>query len=104
MSTPNEVVIDGVVFTRAEPRIVGTRCVVVCDRGWIFAGDVEDSDGRIRLTRAVHVRRWTGGIWFDGMLAAPDSDNVELAALGHVVDMPADAELFRIPVCEDWGL
>ena len=32
---------------KAHPRILGTRAVVVVDRGWIFAGDVERKDGRL---------------------------------------------------------
>lgn len=81
----------------------GPRAVVVVDRGWIFAGDVSEEDGRIKLYRAVWVFRWRE-IGFDGMIANPNSGHVELRKLDSVVDVPADCELFRVPVCDDWGL
>lgn len=84
---------------RAKP---GKRAVVVVDRGWVFVGDVEDIDGRIRLTRAIHIKRWES-IGFDGMVAQPNSSKVHLKKVPDV-DMPKDAELFRIPVGDDWGL
>jgi aspartokinase-like uncharacterized kinase len=79
------------------------RAVLVLDRGWIFAGDVTETDGHVRLTRAVHVRNWSS-IGFDGMIANPDSDNVTLKRLDHCVDFPVEAELFRVPVGDSWGL
>ena len=36
-------------------RPTGNRAVVVVDRGWIYAGDVERKNGRIYLTRVVWV-------------------------------------------------
>ena len=96
-----KITVDGVEYRAVEP--TGNRAVVVVDRGWIFAGDVEDVDGRIRITRAVHVFRWTGGIGFAKMIESPDSEHVDLRPVSDV-DMPADAELFRVPVSEDWGL
>lgn len=43
-----EVVVDGVRYVRAPEG--SSRAVVVVDRGWVFAGDVEEeTDGRIRL-------------------------------------------------------
>jgi hypothetical protein len=97
----NSVEINGVKFVRETPS--GKRAVVVVDRGWIFAGDVEDKNGRIVLTRAVHVLRWEG-VGFDGMIKEPGSGKVHLKALTSSVDMPADAELFRVPVDAQWGL
>ena len=82
--------------------IVGNRAVVVVDRGWIFAGDVTRENGRIKLARAVHVFRWES-IGFDGMLANPKSSKVVLKKLPDV-DMPQDAEIFAIPVNDEWGL
>ena len=103
----DQIEINGVKYLRAdqvkEPAKPGKRAVVVVDRGWIFAGDVEDTDGRIRITRAVHVRSWSG-VWFDGMLADPKSNKVSIVKLNHAVDLPADAELFRVPVGDEWGL
>lgn len=81
----------------------GKRAVLVLDRGWIVAGDVEDVDGRIKVTRAVHVRRWDE-IGFDGMIADPKSKKVTLKPIPNGFDCPADAELFRVPVGDEWGL
>jgi hypothetical protein len=89
--------------TQSEPTIVGKRAVVVVDRGWIFAGDVTEENGRIKLSRAVWVFRWES-IGFDGMLKDPKSKSVQLRKLDHVVDFPQDAEVFRCPVSDSWGL
>lgn len=101
----DQIEINGVKYIRADQAAVpakpGKRAVVVVDRGWIFAGDVTDENGRIRITRAVHVRSWNS-IGFDGMVANPKSKDVTLKPVANV-DMPADAELFRVPVCDDWG-
>lgn len=79
------------------------RAVVVVDRGWIFAGDVHEENGRIRLTRAVWVFRWES-IGFDGVIADPKSSKVVLKTMPSYVDIPSDAEVFRIPVDSEWGL
>jgi hypothetical protein len=97
------ITIDGVEYVPSKHMGIANRCVVVVDRGWIFAGDVTDRDGRIYIDRAVHVRAWSS-IGFDGMIANPTSNKVTLKKLGSRVDLPADAELFRIPVPDDWGL
>ena len=98
-----KLVIDGHTYVREDSLPPGNRCVVVVDRGWVFAGDVTRKDGRIVLTRAVHVRRWDS-IGFDGVIANPKSEKVVLKKLDSAVDMPADAELFCIPVSDTWGL
>ena len=58
MSKPITIKIDDIEYVRcdavAEP-IVGNRAVIVVDRGWIFAGDVTRENGRIKLSRAIHV-------------------------------------------------
>ena len=98
-----EIIIDGFTYVpKTSQAPSGPRCVVVVDRGWIFAGDVERKDGRIRISNAIHVFRWES-IGFDGMLADPKSPKVTLRPLANDVDMPADAEIFCIPVSDDWG-
>ena len=94
-----EIVIDGVVFVPKTAAPAGNRAVVVVDRGWIFAGDVEDKDGRIRLTRCVWVFRWES-IGFAAMVETEKGDIRPCAD----VDMPAGAEIFRVPVHDKWGL
>ena len=95
------IVVDGVEFV--EKPVEPTRAVVVVDRGWIFAGDVRRENGRIYLTRAVHVVRWES-IGFDGMIADPKSSKVTLKALARTVELPSGAEVFCVPVADDWGL
>lgn len=106
MNTPKTISIDGIDYIRADSQPkppTGIRAVVVVDRGWVFAGDVTRVDGRIRLSRAVHVRSWSNN-GFDGMISAGKCSTVVIKDLPNGVDMPADAELFCIPVGDSWGL
>ncbi len=100
---PKTITVDGVEYEPIGSRPTGTRAVVVVDRGWVFAGDVTEKDGRILLTRAVWVRKWSG-CWFDGVINNPKGDQVQLSPLNNPVDLPVDSEIFRIPVADDWGL
>lgn len=81
---------------------MSNRAVVVVDRGWIFAGDVEEKDGRIMLSRALWVFRWES-IGFSGVIEDPKRDEVDLRPIADV-DIPAGSEIFRVPVSDDWGL
>ena len=94
----NIITINGVEYAPV-PSTAGTRAVIVVDRGWIFAGDVTREGGRIRLSRAVHVFRWES-IGFAKMVETEDADLRPIAD----VDMPADAEIFCVPVHDEWGL
>jgi hypothetical protein len=96
---PNTIKIDDVEYVGADSAPSGNRAVVVVDRGWIFAGDVKRESGRIRLSRALHVFKWEG-IGFAGMIATEKAD---LRAIADV-DIPEGAEIFCVPVAEDWGL
>jgi len=98
-----EIVVNGVTYTKKQSAPTGCRAVVVIDRGWIFAGDVSRANGRITLTRAIHVFRWEV-IGFDGMLSAPLSDKVKLKQLENAVEIPEGSEIFCVPVCDTWGL
>ena len=105
MTNPKTITIDDVKYVRADAVTAkpnGNRAVVVVDRGWIFAGDVTRENGRIKLSRAIHVFRWES-IGFDGVIKNPKSNKVMLKPLADV-DMPSDAEIFSIPVEENWGL
>lgn len=96
--------INGELYVRQSALPSGARAVVVVDRGWVFAGDVEEADGRIRLSRAIWCFRWEE-IALDGMIADPRSKKVTLKPVpGGTVDLPSGAEIFRIPVCDNWGL
>ena len=79
------------------------RAVLVVDRGWIFAGDLsETEDGYVRLERAVHVFRWES-IGFAKMLVDWESNKVDLRPC-EPVEVPSDSIIFRVPVASDWGL
>jgi hypothetical protein len=96
--------IDGVDYVRADAAS-GKRAVVVVDRGWIFAGDVVESEdgGPLVLKRAVWVFRWES-IGFDGVLKDPKNSKVTLKKMAQDVEIPLISEIFRVPVDEDWGL
>lgn len=96
------ITINGVEYAPVTPA-TGSRAVVVVDRGWIFAGDVTRENGRIRLDRAVWVFKWDS-IGFNGVIADPKSPKVTLKPLAAPVDLPAHAEVFCVPVADDWGL
>jgi hypothetical protein len=95
----SQIQINGVTYVRADSVPTGNRAVVVVDRGWIFAGDVTREDGRIRLSRAVHVFSWQS-IGFAKMVETEQADLRPIAD----VDMPAGAEIFCVPVSDNWGL
>lgn len=97
----NTLEINGEVYIKKSDAPKGNRCVVVVDRGWIFAGDVERSKGRIKITNAVWVFRWES-IGFDGVIANPEKATIKPFPNG--VDLPRDAEIFCVPVHENWGL
>lgn len=102
----NTITVNGVDYVRADQAQqtpVGNRAVVVVDRGWIFAGDMTRENGRIKLTRAVHVIRWDN-IGFDGLIANPKSSKVTLKPMSNGVDIPEGAEVFCVPVETNWGL
>ena len=97
------ITVNGVDYVRADsvPAVSpsGNRAVVVVDRGWIFAGDVTREDGRIRLSRALHVFKWES-IGFAKMVETAKADLRPIAD----VDLPDGAEIFCVPVGANWGL
>ena len=95
------VTIDGVEYAPINKNS-SNRAVVVVDRGWIFAGDVTRENGRIRLARALHVFKWES-VGFAGMIDSPKKAKADLRPVADV-DIPEGAEIFCVPVVEDWGL
>lgn len=99
---PETIKIDETTYVRADSiqKPTGTRAVVVVDRGWIFAGDVTRANGRIKLSRALHVFKWES-VGFAGIIA-----NTKKADLRKIddVEIPEGAEIFCVPVADDWGL
>jgi len=106
-NTPTTITIDDVKYVRADsvpaPAPNGNRAVVVVNKGWIFAGDVTEENGRIYLDRAVWVFRWST-IGFAGVIENPKSDKVTLRSMPGRVDIPTHAEVYRVPVHDQWGL
>ena len=94
--------VNGVQYVREDMRPAGNRAVIVADRGWIFAGDVKRDNGRIYLSRVVWVFRWES-VGFAAVVADPKKAKADIRPIADV-DMPADAELFAIPVGDSWGL
>ena len=95
------VVINGVEYAPVK-KSTGCRAVVVVDRGWIFAGDVTRTNGRIRLSNALHVFKWESQ-GFSGMVENPKKAKADLRKIADV-DIPEGAEVFCVPVADDWGL
>ena len=97
------ILINGINYVRADslPTVApnGNRAVIVVDRGWIFAGDVTRENSRIRLSRAIHVFKWES-IGFAKMVETAKADLRPIAN----VDLPEGAEIFCVPVSENWGL
>ena len=97
----NEIEVNGVKYVRQAPN--GKRVILVVDRGWIFAGDLTEENGRIYLDRAVWVFRWES-VGFAAVVADPRKAKADLRPMSTRVDVPADAEVFRLPVDSNWGL
>jgi hypothetical protein len=94
------VTIDGIEYAPVQ-KSTGTRAVVVVDRGWIFAGDVTRKDGRIYLSNALHVFKWES-LGFAGMIDDPKKAKADLRKVSDV-DIPEGAEVFCVPVADEWG-
>jgi hypothetical protein len=103
----NSLMVNGVEYVRKDsvsatsiPK--GNRVVVVVNHGWIYAGNVSESNGRITLTNAVWVFNWSS-IGFAEVLRNPKHSNVDIRKMEYPVDIPAHSEVYRIPVPEGWG-
>ena len=95
----NTITINGIECIPSTNKPTGTRAVVVVDRGWIFAGDVTRENGRVKLGRALHVFKWDS----IGFAKVIETEAADLRPIADV-DMPEGAEIFCIPVTDDWGL
>jgi len=105
----NTIQVNGVEYVRKDSVSsasvpTGNREVVVIDRGWIFAGDVERCEvtGDLTLYNAIHVFRWEE-IGYTGVLENPTSKKVTLKTCPYPVKVPAGSVIFTNPVSADWG-
>ena len=107
--TPYQVLeINGVMYVpekAASPTVLpaGNRAVFVLDRGFIYAGDYNLSDGQYVLSNAVNLRKYES-IGFEGVLANPKSTNATIVSMPYPVVIPTGSVLFMIPVPSGWGL
>lgn len=100
------VTLNGIEYVRADSVLEtpkGDRRLVIIDRGWMIAGDVEERDGMLYLHRPVMLAKFSG-TWLDGAISDPQSSDVTLKKLPGPAEVPFAAVLFRIPVSVDWGL
>ena len=95
----NSIVINGVTYTPATQPY--NRAVVVVDKGWIFAGDIQRENGRIYLTRVVWVFRWEK-VGFAKVVDDPVGSEADIRPIADL-DIPEGSEIFSIPVPENWG-
>lgn len=95
----NTIEINGQKYTKVKTT-PSTRAIVVVDRGWVFAGNVTRKDGRIILSDALHVFSWKNG--FNTLCADPKKANADLRAVPDV-DIPAQSEIYSVPVSDNWG-
>ena len=103
MNAIETIKINEVEYVRADSiktQPTGNRAIIVVDRGWVFAGDVTRENGRIKLTRALHVFKWES-VGFAGIIE--NTKRVDLRPIADV-DIPEDSEIFCVPVHESWGL
>ena len=95
--------VNGIEYIRADSipaeKPNGNRAVVVVDRGWIFAGDVNRENGRIKLSRAVWVFRWES-CGFSKIIEDPSKADIRPIS---DVDIPEGAEIFCVSVSDQWG-
>jgi len=102
-TTIDTITVNGKTYYSVAPEAkqTGPRHVVVVDRGWIFAGDLTEANGKITLTNAVQVWRWES-VGFDGMLA--NTSRAVIKKMPTDVIIPCDSEIFRCPVAANWGI
>lgn len=100
MESIGSIVVNGIEYVpAAAAKPSGTRAVIVVDRGWIFAGDVTRENGRIRLSRAVWLFAWES----IGFAKVIETERADIRPITDV-DMPEGAEIFCVPVHDNWGL
>lgn len=61
-TTVETISINGIEYVKkgAEtPQVIGSKRIIVADRGWVFVGDCEDhDDGSVTIRNAQNIRNW----------------------------------------------
>ena len=78
----------------------GNREIVIVDRGWIFAGDIERNEAGLLIRNAVHVFGWKS-VGFAAVVE--DSSLGDIRPMTQPVKVPNDAVVFTVPVPDSWG-
>lgn len=97
------ITIDGTEYVRkdsipAAATPVGSKRIVVADRGWVFVGNCEDhDDGSVTITNCCNIRRWgtTAGL---GQLVNGPLPDTKYDAYGTVRCTP----IVTIAVVKGW--
>ena len=97
----DNVIINGIEYAPVAKKATGSRAVIVVDRGWIFAGDISRANGRIRISDAVWVFKWSE-VGFAAVVADPKKAKADIRKIDDI-DMPEGAEVFCVPVADGWG-
>jgi len=78
----------------------GDRCIVVLDRGFIFAGNLTQDEEWYTLTNVVNVRKWSKS-GFGGLVLSAESAGAVLDNCGDI-RFKKNALIFIAPVDESW--
>ena len=101
MSTPSTITIDNVKYVRedsVQPYKVGTKRIVIADRGWVFLGDCQDNeDGTVTIHNCKNLRKWgtSKGL---GQLATGPQNGTVADDYGTVIVSP----IAQINVVSGW--
>lgn len=81
MDQPESITVGKVKYIREDlivtPIAMGEKRIIVCDRGWVFAGNcLDNDDGSVTTTNAKNIRRWGTAKGLGELVNGPLSDTV----------------------------
>lgn len=99
----SELVVNGVTYvpkgTNTEPQTIGSKRIIVADRGWIFVGDCEDmQDGSVTIRNAFNIRFWGTTRGLGELINGPIADKTKYDKYGTVRCTP----IVQINVVSGW--
>jgi hypothetical protein len=101
MSPTNTITIDSVKYVREDslqPTELGTKRIVIAERGWVFLGDCEDHEnGTVTIRNCKNLRKWgtTKGL---GQLTTGPQNGTVADDYGTVIVTP----IAQINVISGW--